>query len=224
MRSVSARLSSRVLRKIEKAADIIKSGGVVAFPTDTVYGLGASPFKREAVDRLYDIKQRPRSSPMPVLLGDESQVDAVATSVPDFARLLMRRFWPGGLTVVLYKALSFPFIATDGETTIGIRIPNHDIARSLIRLAGVPVIGTSANLSGQPNTLTAKDVEYQLGGTVDLIVDGGKCPGGVESTVVDVTGPVPVILRRGAVPEEEIIKAYREYVKEAGKHACSSGK
>lgn len=219
---MTTRLSSKLVQQIEKAAEIVKKGGVVAFPTDTVYGLGANPFIKEAVDRIYAIKQRPRHLPLPVLLADESRIDEVVASVPGIALLFMKRFWPGALTIVLPKAASFPGSVIAGENTVAVRIPHHEVTLALIRKAGVPIIGTSANLSSKPSALTAKEVEEQLGSAVDVIVDGGRCPGGVESTVVDLTGQSPVILRQGAVTEEEITRVYQEYSREVDKRAYCS--
>jgi L-threonylcarbamoyladenylate synthase len=216
------RLSLKLAQQVEKAVDILKRGGVVAFPTDTVYGLGANPYIDEAVDRIYKIKGRPRHLPLPILVADETQVNDVVASVSDLAALLMEHFWPGGLTLVLPKAASFPDNATAGGDSVAIRMPCHNVALALIRKAGVPIIGTSANLNNQPSVLTAEEVEDQLGNAVDLIIDGGKCPGGVESTVVDLTRQVPVILRQGAVPEEQINKIYREYAKKADENAYCS--
>jgi len=215
-------VSAMVMQQIEKAAEIVKGGGVVAFPTDTVYGLGANPFIKEAVDRIYEIKQRPRHMPLPVLLADESQVAGIVASVPDIARLFMKRFWPGGLTIVLFKAASFPGSGAVKEDRVAIRIPNHEVTIALIRKAGVPIIGTSANLSSRPSALTAGEVADQLGDTVDLVVDGGGCPGGVESTVVDVTGQIPVIVRQGAVMESAINETFQKYMREVAKRAYCS--
>ena len=218
----TTQLPLKARQQIEKAAGIVRAGGVVAFPTDTVYGLGASPFVAEAVERIYAIKQRPRQLPLPILLADESQLETIATPISDIARLFMQRFWPGGLTIVLQKAPSFPGRGIIKETTVAVRIPAHPVTQALIRLAAVPLIGTSANLSGQPSALTAHDVVSQLGSTVDFVIDGGTCPGGVESTVVDVTTGAPVILRKGAVPEAEITKVYQEYQKEVTARAYCS--
>jgi L-threonylcarbamoyladenylate synthase len=219
---MSHRLSSKLVRQIETAAQIVKTGGVVAFPTDTVYGLGANPFKDKAVDRIYQVKRRDRQLPLPVLLADEVQMAGVVAAVSDVARLLMKRFWPGGLTLVLSKAASFPDNITAGGDSVAIRMPGHEVTLALIRKAGVPIVGTSANLSNQPSAVTAEEVKDQLGSAVDLVVDGGRCPGGVESTVVDLTGPVPIILRQGAVPEEKIKQVYLEYIKEADQNAYCS--
>ncbi len=208
---MSQHLPPQLVEQIEKAVEIIKKGGIIAFPTDTVYGLGADALNSKAVKRIYEIKQRPQQLPLPVLLADETQLAAVADSVSEIARLLMRHFWPGGLTLVLPKAASFPGTVTADSNKVAIRVPNHNVALFLIRRLGTPLIGTSANISNQPSALTAQEVEAQLSSNVDLIIDGGRCPGGLESTVVDVTGGGPVILRQGAVPEEEIKKVCREY-------------
>ncbi|MEJ2738664.1 MAG: L-threonylcarbamoyladenylate synthase [Dehalococcoidia bacterium] len=190
--------------RITEAAGIIKAGGLVAFPTDTVYGLGVNPFNREAVERIYLVKQRPGNLPLPVLLPDRNEVYSVASEISPAALSLMERFWPGGLTIILHKSAGFPDYATAKSVTIAVRVPDHIVPVMLMKKAGVPVIGTSANLSNLPSALTAQEVQKQLGGKVDLIVDGGKCPGGIESTLVDMTGPEPVIIREGAVSGEEI--------------------
>jgi L-threonylcarbamoyladenylate synthase len=204
-------LSMKIALQVDRAIEILKSGGIVAFPTDTVYGLGGDALNTEVAERIYRVKQRPRSLPLPVLLADLTQVAAVVDSVPGIARFLMKRFWPGGLTLVLPKAASIPEIVSAGSDKIAIRIPNHSVPLALIHGLGAPITGTSANISDKPSPLTAKEVEQQLGSDVDLIIDMGRCPGGLESTVVDVTGETPVILRQGIIPEDEIKKAYQEY-------------
>ena len=196
--------------QIEKGVRILKDGGVIAFPTDTVYGLGAHAFNLRAVERIYKIKNRPSHLPFPLLIADISQLNIVAQPACGIALLLARRFWPGGLTLVLPKAISLPSYLAKGST-VAVRIPNHSICLSLIRGLGAPVIGTSANVSGNPPALTADEVRQQLGDKVDLIIDGGRCPGSVESTIVDVTGELPLILRQGIISPDEIEKAIREY-------------
>lgn len=196
---------------IEKAAQILKKGGVVAFPTDTVYGLGADAFNARAVQRVFEIKNRPRNLPLPILIAAVSQLNVLANPIPEVAWFLVRRFWPGGLTLVLNKADSVPSHLSQGST-IGIRLPNHPICLALIQYAGNPIVGTSANISGQPAALTAVEVARQLGSKLDFIIDGGKCPGGRESTVVDVTREPPAILRHGIIPASEIEKVYQEYL------------
>ena len=196
--------------QIEKGVEILKQGGIIAFPTDTVYGLGADAFNPEAVERIYEVKKRPRHLPFPLLIADISQLTTVAEPESGIAWFLAKRFWPGGLTLVVPKADSLPAYLAKGST-VAIRIPNHPVCLALIRYLGNPIIGTSANISGEPATLTTDEVEQQLADKVDLIIDGGKRPAGIESTVVDVTGEAPVILRQGIIPEHEIDKACKEY-------------
>ena len=198
-------------REIKKAIRILQKGGVVAFPTDTVYGLGADAFNSTAVERIYEIKNRPKYQHFPLFIADVKQLTALAEPIPEIASFLATQFWPGGLTLVLLKKDTVPTYLTSGPT-IAIRIPNHPICQALIQHLGNPIIGTSANISGQPAALTADEVEQQLGGRIDLIINGSKCPGGRESTIVDVTHEPPVILRHGIIPQHEIDKAYKEYV------------
>ena len=202
----------RVLeREIEKGVKILQRGGVIAFPTDTVYGLGGDAFNSTAVERIYEIKNRPRHQPLPVLIADIERLATLANPIPEFARFLARRFWPGGLTLVLPKADLVPAYLAAGPT-IAVRIPNHPVCLTLIEHLGNPIIGTSANISSRPSVLTADEVEQQLGGKIDFVIDGGKCPGGRESTIVDVTHEPPVILRQGIIPSHEVDKAYKEYL------------
>jgi L-threonylcarbamoyladenylate synthase len=209
--------------RVDKAIEILKNGGIVAFPTDTVYGLGGDVFNVRSVERIYRVKQRSRNLPLPVLLAESAQLDDIVASVPEMARYLMRRFWPGGLTLVLQKKDTLPDIITAGSSKVAVRIPDHVVPISLIRGLGAPIIGTSANVSDKPSPVTAEEVKQQIGSQVDLIIDMGKCPGGLESTVVDVTGDMPVILRRGVISEEEIRRFYQEYAREVGKSANCSG-
>lgn len=198
-------------KQIDKGIQILKQGGVIAFPTDTVYGLGADAFNSNAVKRIYDIKKRPKHLPLPLLIGDIKQLDILAEPLPEIALFLARRFWPGRLTLVVPKADGLP--AYLGNTSIAVRIPAHPVCLALIQGINNPLIGTSANISGKPSALTAGEVRQQLGNEVDLIIDGGRCPGGGESTVVDVTGGEVVILRQGIIPEDEIKRAAEEYRK-----------
>ncbi|NWF77042.1 MAG: threonylcarbamoyl-AMP synthase [Chloroflexi bacterium] len=198
-------------REIEKGIEILQKGGVIAFPTDTVYGLGADAFNSTAVERIYEIKNRPRHQGLPLLITDVEQLTALAKSIPEIAWFLAKRFWPGGLTLVLPKTDSLPTYLAPGPT-IAVRIPNHPICLALIKGLGKPVTGTSANISGQPPALTAEEVRQQLGRKIDFIINGGKCPGGKESTIVDVTRESPTILRQGIIPAHEIDNAYKEYL------------
>jgi L-threonylcarbamoyladenylate synthase len=198
-------------REIKKGVKILQKGGVIAFPTDTVYGLGADAFNPTAVARIYEIKNRPKYQQFPLLIADVKQLTTLAEPIPEIAWFLARRFWPGGLTLVLSKKDSVPaYLAS--RPTIAVRIPNHPVCQALIKHLGNPLIGTSANISGQPPALTAEEVEQQLGGKIDLIINGGQCPGGKESTIVDITHEPPVILRQGIIPSQEIDKAYKEYL------------
>jgi L-threonylcarbamoyladenylate synthase len=198
-------------REIEKGVKILKKGGVIAFPTDTVYGLGADAFNSTAVERTYKIKNRPKYQQFPLLIADVKQLTVLAEPIPEIAWLLARRFWPGGLTLVLSKKDSVPgYVAL--RPTIAVRIPNHPVCLALIQHLGNPLIGTSANISGQQAALTAEEVRQQLGRKIDLIINGGKCPGGKESTIVDTTHEPPIILRQGIISSHEIDKAYKEYL------------
>lgn len=207
-------------REIEKGVKILQKGGVIAFPTDTVYGLGADAFNSTAVERIYEIKNRPKHRQLPLLIADVEQLTTLAKPIPEIAWFLARRFWPGGLTLVLSKTDSLPVYLASGPT-MAVRVPNHPVCLALIQHLGNPIIGTSANISGQPTALTAEEVGQQLGGKIDLIINGGKCPGGKESTVVDVTHEAPVILRQGIIPLYEIDKAYKEYLEvNSEAHCC----
>jgi L-threonylcarbamoyladenylate synthase len=190
-------------QQVEKGIRILKKGGIIAFPTDTVYGLGCAAFCLGAVERIYRVKRRPRHLPFPLLLNDMSQLTAVAKPLSAIALSLARRFWPGALTLVLAKSDSLPPYLSSGGT-VAVRIPGHPICLALIEGVGSPLVGTSANISGSYSPLAADEVRQQLGDEIDLIIDGGKCPGGQESTIVDVSGIAPRILRQGIIPRDEI--------------------
>ncbi len=202
------KLSLSLQKQVEQAISILKQGGVAAFPTDTVYGVGAAINIEKAVAKVYQIKGRPLSRALPILLADKSQIAEVAKVVPPLAWLLADKFLPGALTMVLPKAESIPDIVTGGGNTVAVRIPAHPVPIALVRGLGVPIAGTSANLSGQPSALTSQEAHIQLDNKVDMIIDGGRCPGGQESTLVDLTGETPVILREGAISREELSDAY----------------
>lgn len=198
-------------REIEKGVKILRIGGVIAFPTDTVYGLGADAFNATAVERIYEIKNRPSHQQLPLLITDVEQLTTLANPIPEIAWFLTRHFWPGGLTLVLEKTDPVPAHLAPGPT-IAVRVPDHPVCRAIIQHLGNPIIGTSANISDQPAALTAEEVGQQLGGKIDFIINGGKCPGGKESTVVDITRKAPAILRQGIISSYEIDKAYKEYL------------
>jgi len=207
---------SDIQEQVERGVSILKQGGVVAFPTDTVYGLGAWANLYQAVERVYQIKERPRNMALPLLLAHTSQISEVAEPVPPLAWLLARSFLPGALTIVLHKSNSVPDIITGGGSTVAVRIPAHPIPVALAEGLGAPIVGTSANLSGKPSLLTADEVYAQLGDKIDLVIDGGRCPGGRESTIVDVTGETPVVLREGAISTEELRKVCESIVFKQG--------
>ncbi|MDP3880181.1 MAG: L-threonylcarbamoyladenylate synthase [Dehalococcoidales bacterium] len=209
-------LSLNIRQQTDQGIAILKQGGIVAYPTDTVYGLGASAAIPRAVERIYEVKERPRNMPLPLLLADLTQISEVADPVLPAAWLLIRRFLPGALTIVLPRSSSVPDNITAGGNTIAIRIPAHPVPIALIKGLGAPIVGTSANLSGKPSPLTAAEVRSQLGDKVDLIIDGGPCPGGKESTIVDMTGKIPVILREGAVPREKLEQLYDKILLKKG--------
>ena len=192
------------------AMRVLRGGGVVAFPTDTVYGLGCDATNSIAVVRVFEVKRRPRHMPLPVLIADSGQLDRVARSIPDAAKLLAERFWPGGLTLVLPKHDIIPDILTARGDRVGVRVPDHPIPTFLARAIGAPLVGTSANFSGMPSCRSAEEVRKQLDQEVDLIIDGGDAPEGVESTVVDFIDGVPEVVREGAISKELIMKVCRE--------------
>lgn len=199
-----AKLPPGVKEQIRDGISVLKRGGLVVFPTDTVYGLGACLNSLPAVERIYQLKQRPRSVALPLLLSDIAQISEVARVVPQVAWLLARSFLPGALTMVLPRAESVPDIITGGGETIAVRIPAHPVTIALIKGVGMPIVGTSANVSGRPSALTAGEVFSQFSNRIDLVIDGGRCPGGIESTIVDITGEVPRLLRPGAISREEL--------------------
>lgn len=195
---------------IERAAQILKKGGLVAFPTDTVYGVGAHGFSSEAIERLYIAKERPSEKAIPLLIAKREDLSLVSKDVPEIAWRLIERFWPGGLTLVLPKAPGLPDILCAGGDSVAVRMPDHPIALALIEAAGAPLAATSANISGHPSPVTAEEVQRELGGRIELILDGGRCPGGMPSTVLDLTTETPTILRLGPVSREEIEEMLNE--------------
>ena len=190
--------------QVERAAEILRGGGIVAFPTDTVYGLGAVCTNEEAVSKLFRAKGRDEGKPLSVLVGSIEQVQDLSDAVPDSALKLMRAFWPGALTVVLRKKPEVSDRVSAGKDTIGIRMPDSETARMLIRLAGSPLAAPSANTSGKRSAVTAEDVKEDLAGKIDFLLDGGRCPIALSSTVVDLTGEKPEILREGSITKRMI--------------------
>ena len=201
---MSGKLSINIKQQVEEAISVLRQGGIVAFPTDTVYGLGAGMNISQAVERIYQVKERPQNMALPLLVADEAQITKLTKRVPPIAWQLIESFLPGALTIVLLKSKSVPDTITGGGETVAIRIPSHPIPIALIEGVGTPIIGTSANVSGKPNPLTAGEVYSQFGDKIDRIIDGGRCPGGSASTVVDVTGDIPIVVREGAISRERL--------------------
>lgn len=190
--------------ELAEAAGILRKGGLVAFPTETVYGLGANGLDEEAAKKIYAAKGRPSDNPLIAHISAPEELEALAAEIPCFAKRLMELYWPGPLTMVFKKKEIVPYGTTGGLDTVAVRMPSDPIARALIRLAGVPVAAPSANRSGRPSPTTADHVWQDMAGRIEMIIDGGPVGIGVESTIVDVTGPVPVILRPGAITMEMV--------------------
>lgn len=191
------------LRAIRHAAQIIRRGGLVAFPTETVYGLGADAGNPQAVARIFEVKARPRIDPVIVHVAS-FETAMLYGRFPDSANRLMREFWPGPLTLIVEKQPSVPEIVTAGLETVAIRMPNHPAALALIAAAGCGIAAPSANPFGYVSPTEAQHVEEQLGDVIDMILDGGPCPVGVESTILSLTGATPCVLRAGGTPVEEL--------------------
>jgi len=190
---------------IRQAAAVIRGGGVVCFPTRCLYGLGADAFNAAAVERVFDIKQRPAELPLLVLINSPAQMDGLARSIPRVAHVLMQRFWPGRLTLVLEAEASLPERLTAGTGKIGIRLAAHTVARALVEAVGNPITGTSANISGGTGCRQISELDPKIRRQVDIVLDGGPLKGGVGSTVVDVTSESPVLIREGEVSKPEIM-------------------
>lgn len=189
-------------KDFEEAGTVIRNGGLVAFPTETVYGLGANGLNAEACAGIYRAKGRPSDNPLILHVCDRAMVDVVAAEVTPLAEKILAAFCPGPITMLLPKRSAVPDSVTGGLGTVGVRMPDNDTARALIRAAGVPVAAPSANISGRPSPTTAEAVASDMEGRISVILDGGPCRFGVESTIVDCTGDTAVILRPGAVTRE----------------------
>lgn len=189
---------------VQRAVDALRSGQLIAFPTDTVYGVGAHALLPEAVQGLFAVKERPASQAIPVLLSEAAMLDQVCTGIPPLAWHLAERFWPGALSLVLRRSPAVPDAVTAGGETVAVRVPDHTLVCALIRELDAPLAATSANRHGQPAPVTAAGVQAALGGRIPLIVDGGPCPGGLASTVLDLTVSPPAILRPGPVTAEQL--------------------
>ena len=201
-------ISCEAPEAIDRAVAVFQAGGLVAFPTDTVYGVAAPAFNKEGIDRLYEAKGRENTKAISVLIGEPEQLDLITPNLGQAANRLARRFWPGGLTLVVSRHPGLPGNLSP-LPTIGVRMPNHAFAIALLQRCG-PLATTSANLSGGLDPQNAQDVLAQLDGRIELVLDGGNVPGGVPSTVVDCTLAEPAILRKGAISTEDIMSVLRE--------------
>jgi L-threonylcarbamoyladenylate synthase len=190
--------------EIRLISNILRQGAVIAYPTDTFYGLGANVFSRQALERIHRIKKRQASKPMPVLVSDLEMAKSLIAEIPSLFGPSTEKFWPGPLTLVIKAAAGLPAELVGAKRTIGIRLPNVTWLRDLIHRAGFPIVATSANISGAGEIDSAEEVIRQFKEKVDLIADAGRTPGGRPSTVLDLTGKRPVILREGAIPKAEI--------------------
>ena len=195
-----------------EAVECLKSGGIVAIPTDTVYGLGADPFNASAVQRLYTLKGRPDGKPIPLVLSSVDDVHRVAQNLPDYFFHLTDRFWPGGLTIIVEAKDLLP-VLTAGGHTVGVRIPNDPLLLKILQAFGGPAAITSANLSGEPPATSPQEIGEELASRIDVIVDGGKTPGPIPSTVYDISVSPPLIRRHGVIPEETLAKELACYNK-----------
>lgn len=189
---------------MEKAADVLRQGGLVAFPTETVYGLGANGLDAAACKKIYEAKGRPSDNPLILHIASLAQLDQIVSSVPDMAKKLMDAFWPGPMTLILPKKDCVPLSVTGGLNTVGVRFPSHPVAQAMIAAANLPIAAPSANVSGKPSPTKASHVLFDMDGKIDLILDGGPADFGLESTIIDATGPEAVILRPGAITLEMV--------------------
>ena len=187
---------------IEEAGAVIRQGGLVAFPTETVYGLGANALDADAVKKIFEAKGRPQDNPLIVHISDFDELPALVTEIPEIARKLMEKFWPGPMTIIFRKSGIIPYETSAGLESVGVRMPSNAIARALIKAAGVPIAAPSANISGRPSPTEVGSCLEDLYGKVDMIIGGEKCEVGVESSVIDVTAYPPCILRPGGITPE----------------------
>jgi L-threonylcarbamoyladenylate synthase len=201
---------------LKEAGKLLKAGQLVVFPTETVYGLGANALDPAAVQRIFDAKGRPADNPLIVHVASVEAAKKLVSSWPPLADRFARAFWPGPLTLVLPRAPNVPDIVTAGLDSVAIRVPAHPVAQAVLRAAGVPIAAPSANTSGRPSPTTAQHAESDFGDKVQLYLDGGPATVGVESTVVSVLGPEPILLRLGAIPREALEKMERTWGKASG--------
>lgn len=192
--------------KLKEPAQIIKKGGIVIFPTETVYGIGTNGLDKNAIKKLYEVKQRPLNKPISLLVNNIEMVEKIAKNITEVEYKLMERFFPGPLTIILEKRDIVPDILTSNTNTIGIRMPSGEIAKKLIEFAGVPIATSSSNISGKPSGTNISDIKKDFEGKVDCFIDNDESELGIPSTVIRIIDNIPHILRQGAISEEEIRK------------------
>ena len=200
-------------KDLARASDIFRSGGLVAIPTETVYGLGANAFDKDACLKIFAAKGRPADNPLIVHIAYKSQLEDIVEEINDNAKKLMDAFWPGPLTIVMKKSVKIPYEVSAGLDTVAVRMPSHKIAKQLLDICGLPIAAPSANTSGKPSPTTAKHVLDDLNGKIDAIIDGGDCNVGLESTVIDVTEDIPKLLRPGGITYEQLCDILGEVIK-----------
>ncbi|MBQ2835937.1 MAG: threonylcarbamoyl-AMP synthase [Clostridia bacterium] len=191
---------------LEKAAELIKQGKIVVFPTETVYGIGTNGLDKQAVERLYEVKQRPLNKPISLLVSNMEMVNEIARDITDIEYKIMEKFFPGPLTIILKKKDIVPDIVTAGRDTVGVRMPSGEIAKKLVETAGTPIAAPSANISGEPSGTNIQQIKKNFGGKADFFIDGGINEIGLASTIVKVIDEKPVILRQGSITLEQINK------------------
>lgn len=196
--------NSKDYQKLRYSAEIIKNGGIVVFPTETVYGIGTNGLDKEAVERLYKIKERPLNKPISLLVSDYEMIEKVVKDINELEYKIMKKFFPGPLTIILNKKDIVPDIVTSGGSTVGIRMPEEEITRKLIEYAGVPIAAPSANISGKPSGIDLQEIIKEFGDKVDYYIDGGKSKIGIGSTIVKVENNTIKILREGSISKKEI--------------------
>lgn len=194
----------------EEARRVLKGNGIIAVPTETFYAIGANPFQEGALSRLFALKQRAPEKPVLLLVDGQAMLEQLVREVPTAARRLMEKFWPGPLTIIFPSHHQLPRLITAGTGTVGVRHPRHPLTCRLITELGSPITGTSANRSGRPPLTRAADVAREFGDEVDLVLDAGACPGGLPSTIIDVSSSLPRLVRAGAIPARELAEIVPE--------------
>ena len=195
---------------VGRAAEVIRGGGVVAYPTETVYGLGALALHEAALEQIYELKQRQHHKPLSILIEDRNELEGLVQTIPSRALALIARFWPGPLTLLFLAAGHLPSVLTGRGRKLGVRVSSHPVARELVRAVGASITTTSANRSGAPSCRTGEEVLSQLGGRLEFILDGGLTPGVEGSTIADVTVEPPRIIRVGAIAADEVLRCWRQ--------------